>query len=166
MSGRFTPAAATLIRTSSGPGRGTGRSTSASSSAPSGCGATMAFMDDGADWGTALRLIDTAAPWVNDSPDGPRRTFPEQAGRPAGCAGQAGPRPDLDRGTPGAHRGAEGRDRARRSPHRQGPGAPLGGGRAVQEELAAGVRTAADAINWGKAGHLPLIADAERMTLV
>src|SRR5438874_6883885 len=44
MSGRFTPAAATLISTSSRPGRGTGRSTTASQPAPS---ATIACMEEG-----------------------------------------------------------------------------------------------------------------------
>jgi uncharacterized small protein (DUF1192 family) len=47
MSGRLTPAAATLIRTSAAPTRGTRRSTRASSSAPSGCGATTAFIEEG-----------------------------------------------------------------------------------------------------------------------
>src|SRR5436309_10766233 len=56
MSGRFTPAAATLTSTSPGPGLGTGRSTSASSSAPSGCGATTAIMEAGMP-GKAPRLL-------------------------------------------------------------------------------------------------------------
>src|SRR5262249_52730706 len=60
MSGRFTPAAETLIRTSSGPTRGTGRSSKASSSAPSGCGATTAIIEDGT-VGTAVALL-TRAP--------------------------------------------------------------------------------------------------------
>src|SRR5262245_56132371 len=47
MSGRFTPAAATSISTSSGPTRGTGSSSKASSSAPSGWGATTACIDEG-----------------------------------------------------------------------------------------------------------------------
>ena len=47
MSGRLTPAAATLTNTSFDPGRGTGRSTSANSSAPSGWGATTAIIEEG-----------------------------------------------------------------------------------------------------------------------
>src|SRR6187551_959822 len=41
--------------------RGTGRSTTASSSAPSGCGATIAFMDAGTELVTERRLL-TARP--------------------------------------------------------------------------------------------------------
>src|SRR5947209_10193027 len=61
MSGRLTPAAATLINTSPSPGRGTGRSTRASSSAPAGWGATIACIEDGTDRLTAPRLL-TAPP--------------------------------------------------------------------------------------------------------
>src|SRR4051794_8695108 len=115
MSGRFTPAAATLISTSSAPTRGTGCSIKASSSAPSGCGATIANMEEGT-LVTAACLLTWAVGGSTIPGDGSGRPLPEQAQRPAGRARQAGPRPDVDRGAGGADRGAQGRDRARRSP--------------------------------------------------
>src|SRR3982751_6487108 len=120
MSGRLTPAAATLIRTSSAPGRGTGRSTRARPPSPS---ATTANIVEG--MLVTQRLIDLAALPVNDSSHGLGRPFSEQAGRPAGRAGKAGPRPHLDRGAPGAHRSVEGRDRPCRGAHAARPGPPL-----------------------------------------
>ena len=65
MSGRLTPAAATLIRTSPGFGSGTGRSTITSASLPSVGGAITAFIIEGIEPVTAERLIDSGRVRVN-----------------------------------------------------------------------------------------------------
>src|SRR5437763_16003862 len=92
MSGRLTPAAATLISTSPGPTGGTGRSISASSSAPSGCGATTAFITEGMDLVTMGRVIDLAGQRVNDSPMDLEDLFPSKPDDPLVALG----RQDLD----------------------------------------------------------------------
>src|SRR3954469_9794647 len=92
MSGRFTPAAATSMRTSPGPTRGTARSISASSSAPSGCGATTAFITEGMDLVTTARVIDLGGQRVNDSPMDLEDLFPSKPDDPLVALG----RQDLD----------------------------------------------------------------------
>src|SRR6476661_2040480 len=77
MSGRLTPAAATLTSTSQGPGCGIGRATTASPPDPS---ATTALMEEGRS-GTS-RLIDLAALRVNDSPVDLDDLFPSKPGDP------------------------------------------------------------------------------------
>src|SRR3989344_1925304 len=127
-SGRLTPAAATRISTSPGPGRGTGRVSGTKTSGPPGALIAMARMLSGTlvtSWSPCFpqaRLIDSAGRRVNsfaanqedddkeDPGDGRRQRTPPQR-RCAGGADQAAARPLVGRRTERPHRRLAGRDR-------------------------------------------------------